>query len=296
MRAEALSTVPSTTERSGRWLRGQLQDFAERLLGKGLGPSSVQTALLPLRAIFRRAIDHGELVVDPCAGLRLPAVRGRRERYASPPEAEALITATPERDLATWATAMYGGLRLGEMRALRVDDVDLAAGVIQVERGWDPVEGVIDLKSHAGRRKVPIAAVLRDHLAEHLMGADRTGADLIFGNTPRSPFTANMLQRRADKAWAEAGLKRITPHECRHTFASLMIAAGVNAKALATYMGHAKIGITLDRYGHLMPGSEAEAAGLLDTYLASQLERANEAARGADVALTGVANPAPDEH
>ena len=46
----------------------------------------------------------------------------------------------------------------------------------------------------------------------------------------------------------------------RHTFASLMIAAGVNAKALSTYMGHAIISITLDRYGHLMPGNEAEAA------------------------------------
>ena len=64
-------------------------------------------------------------------------------------------------------------------------------------------------------------------------------------------------------------------HECRHTFASLMIAAGVNAKALSTYMGHATIGITLDRYGHLMPGNEDEAASMLDAYLA----RADTAAR-----------------
>jgi integrase len=46
-----------------------------------------------------------------------------------------------------------------------------------------------------------------------------------------------------------------------------MIAAGVNAKALSVYMGHANIGITMDRYGHLMPGNEEEAAGLLDVYL-----------------------------
>jgi integrase len=56
-------------------------------------------------------------------------------------------------------------------------------------------------------------------------------------------------------------------HECRHTFASLMIAAGVNAKALSTYMGHAGIQITLDLYGHLMPGNESEAAAQLDAYL-----------------------------
>jgi integrase len=47
-----------------------------------------------------------------------------------------------------------------------------------------------------------------------------------------------------------------------------MIAAGVNAKALSTYCGHASIQITMDRYGHLMPGNEEEAATLLDTYLA----------------------------
>jgi integrase len=75
------------------------------------------------------------------------------------------------------------------------------------------------------------------------------------------------MTERANKAWRAAKLKRITMHECRHTFASLMIAAGVNAKALSTFMGHANISITLDRYGHLMPGSEEEAAGLMDAYL-----------------------------
>ncbi len=47
----------------------------------------------------------------------------------------------------------------------------------------------------------------------------------------------------------------------------MMIAAGVNAKALSSYLGHANIAITFDRYGHLMPGSEAEARALLDAYL-----------------------------
>ncbi len=50
-----------------------------------------------------------------------------------------------------------------------------------------------------------------------------------------------------------------------------MIAAGVNAKALSTYMGHANIAITFDRYGHLMPGNEAEARSLADAYLARDL-------------------------
>jgi len=76
---------------------------------------------------------------------------------------------------------------------------------------------------------------------------------------------------------AKAELELIAPislHEGRHTFASLMIAAGVNAKALSTYMGHASITITLDRYGHLMPGNEEEAAGLLDRYVEREVRRA----------------------
>ncbi len=71
-------------------------------------------------------------------------------------------------------------------------------------------------------------------------------------------------------AWRNANPEPLAPiglHECRHTFASLMIAAGVNAKALSTYIGHSSIQITLDRYGHLMPGNEQEAAKLLDRYL-----------------------------
>ena len=61
-----------------------------------------------------------------------------------------------------------------------------------------------------------------------------------------------------------------------------MIAAGVNAKALSTFMGHSNISITLDRYGHLMPGSEQEAATLLDTYLTAERERAEDQARAAE--------------
>lgn len=267
--------------------RSDLQKFANELLARGLSPSAVQVTLLPIRAIVRRVLSLDELAVNPCSGLQLPAVRGRRERYASPGEAEALIAAVPPRDRAIWATALYAGLRLGELRALRVEDVDLAAGVIHVEHGWDPAAGEIKLKSRAGRRRVPVAGILRDYLVEHQAQTDRQGSELIFGLEPERPFTANMLQRRADQAWREAGLERITPHEARHTFASLMIAAGVNAKALSTFMGHANISITLDRYGHLMPGSEGEAASLLDAYVTAQRERAEERARSAGATLTG---------
>ena len=68
-------------------------------------------------------------------------------------------------------------------------------------------------------------------------------------------------------------LERVTLHDLRHTYASFAIAAGVNVKALSEYMGHASIVMTMDRYGHLLPGNEAEAAGLLDAYLKRESKR-----------------------
>jgi integrase len=85
----------------------------------------------------------------------------------------------------------------------------------------------------------------------------------------------------------------VTLHECRHTFASLMIAAGVNPKALQTFMGHSSITVTLDRYGHLFPGSEEEAAVLLDAYLAESHERARSASVGDSVCGETVGNDDP---
>ena len=75
------------------------------------------------------------------------------------------------------------------------------------------------------------------------------------------------IRRQAVKVWKAAKLAPIGFHEGRHTYASICIAAGVNAKALSTYLGHSSITITLDRYGHLMPGNEDEAAALVDAYL-----------------------------
>jgi integrase len=243
-----------------------VQRIADDLLAEGRDPSTIRNALMPLRVIFRRAIEDGDLAVNPCTHLRLPAIRGRRERIASPQEAEQLLAALPERDRPIWATALYAGLRRGELMALRWADVDLANGVIGVERAYDEKEHVdIEPKSRAGRRNVPIVGALRDILVAHKVNQDRP-AGLVFGGS--APFQPSNVWRRAQRAWRLAGLQPIGLHEARHTFASILIAAGVNAKAITTYMGHASIQTTYDLYGKLMPGSEAEAAALVDAFLA----------------------------
>lgn len=248
--------------------RVDLQRLADRLVAEGLDASTVRNVLMPVRAIYRRALRDEAVMVNPCAGLDLPASRGRRDRICSAAEAAALLDALPEGDRALWATAFYGGLRLGELRALLWSAVDLAAGVIRVERSWDAKEGPVEPKSRAGRREVPIVAALRALLLRHAMASGRREG-LVFGRTADRPFNPTSIYNRAETAWRKAELTGSGLHEARHTFASILIAAGVNVKAVSSYMGHSSITITLDRYGHLMPGHETEAVERVDAYLAA---------------------------
>jgi integrase len=240
-------------------------DYASRLLASGCEPSTIRNAIMPVRVICRWR--QREVPINPTVGLNLPAVRGGRSRIASPSEAEQLLAALSAADRTLWATALYAGLRRGELMGLRWRDVDLTRGVIDVCQAWDPKEhAMIAPKSEAGSRRVPIAGVLRGFLAPPSLAAGGSSDKLVFGTEDR-PFCASATSERARRRWTAAGLEPICLHDCRHTFASLMIAAGVNAKALSTFMGHANISITLDRYGHLMPGAENEAAALMDAYL-----------------------------
>ena len=158
---------------------------------------------------------------------------------------------------------------MGELRALEWDAIDFDRGLIHVRSTWDHIEGPVEPKSRAGRRSVPLPAVLRVDLAAHRLAcAWREG--LVFGRTPDSPFNPGTINNRAGRRWKSDGLDRITLHECRHTFASFMIAARVNAKAMSVYMGHASVMVTFDLYGHLMPGNEAEAAHLLENFPARE--------------------------
>lgn len=235
---------------------------------------------MPLRVIYRRAIRDGLAAVNPCDKIDLPANRSARVQIVSVEQAAALVNALKtERDRGLWATAFYAGLRRGELMAIRWRDLDLAAGELHVERSYDPQARVyVEPKSRAGRRRVPIAALLRAHLRELALASDRSDLDaLVFGDEPAKPFDSDTMVARARNAWRAAGLDPIVGlHAARHTAASVMIAPGVNVKALSEFLGHASITITLDRYGHLLPGSLSEAATLLDAYLDRTGEQTGE--------------------
>jgi len=115
----------------------------------------------------------------------------------------------------------------------------------------------------------------------HLRDTGRGGTDLVFGRTQTKPFQSNnTVNKRARRAWVAARKREdrqnATPtvervrliglQECRHTAVSQMLDARIAIDKVSKFMGHASITITIDRYGHLLPGGESDAIALLDAY------------------------------
>jgi integrase len=255
-------------KRIGRLQRPELQLWADTLT-PGRSPSTVRNIVASLRALIAFADLRGWVHVNPCNGLRLPTGEKQRDRIASPAEAAELIEAMRPTDRAALGLAVYAGLRLGELLALDVKAVDLEGGWIHVRRSWDRGAKEFVATKNRKPRQVPIIERLAGLLKDHLVLINNPMDGLLFPSAkrPEWPTDQGILRRRTLKTWDDADLQRLGFHEARHTFASIAIAAGLNAKTLSTYMGHSTITITFDRYGHLMPGSEDQAKALLNAYL-----------------------------
>jgi integrase len=249
--------------------RADVQALADELLAGGLSATTVNNVLNPIQAFYRRAQDRGEVAHNPTERIDLPNSSSRRpKRIASAEEAELLLDPLRVSEQPIWATAFYAGLRRGELQALRCCDVNFSADLIRVEWNWDQYEGQISPKSDAGKRAVPLLGILSGYLREQLRLTGRGGEDLLFGRSAKEPFVSSTINNHAQECWEAVGLRTITLHECRHTFASLLIDAGANPKAIQIFMGHSKIQTTFDIYGHLLPGSHDEVRERMDAYLA----------------------------
>jgi len=264
---------PLGTLRLSQVRRGDVQAVVEAMRRKGLAGSTIRNKIDPLRVVYRLAIQDEEVERNPTERLRLPALEHSKRQVADPRRAEELLDALPTGERALWATMFYAGLRVGEARALRWRHIDFDKGRITVEASWDDHEGEQGTKTAAGCRTVPLVGRLRAELAAHKLATGRGPVGLCFGRTAGSPEERTTIRARADRAWRDAGLDRLTPHEARHTCASYFAAAGLTPKEMQTAMGHADIRTTLNIYAKAVPGWEEGAAEKLDAYLEVQSAR-----------------------
>lgn len=250
--------------------RDELQALVKSMQKANKSASTIRNSIIPVRAIYRERCEQDSSLHNPTVGLKLPRVQSEEIEVVTVPDAEAMIEALPtEKDQALWATAIYAGLRLGELQALRWKDVDLDAGFINVRKSWDAKDGEVEPKSRAGRRSVPIPP---RRLGARLKALDR-GKDraLVFGTGEDQAFAPNGPRVRAKRAWEKVKLPIIGFHAARHTYASIAIANGINAKEIQKYMGHSSITVTMDRYAHLFPDHGTDAAAKIDAGADAQM-------------------------
>jgi len=263
------------------------------LTASGLSGSTVRHAHRVLSMILGAAVRDGRIPRNPAVGVRLPRVASSDKRFLTHEQVARLAEAVgAPHDLVVLVLA-YTGLRWGELAALRVRDIDLIRSRLSVQRSMTEVSGraVIGTPKNHQRRTVPVPAFLRDRLEGQVRGCDpeafafpsRQGAVLRNGNFRSQVF---------DAAAKEVGLAGFTPHELRHTAASLAIAAGANIKAVQRMLGHASAAMTLDVYAGLFGDDLDDLARRLDE--AATSSRADQVrTRSASDDLNRLVPPAP---
>jgi integrase len=236
------------------------QAWIDKLARRGLARSTIAKHISVASDIYAWASAPSRRLVsrNPLRLVELPPNDEKpRLRVALAPEAAQLLAALDPEDRVPYAIAFYSGLRRSEIDRLEWPDVldgDRIATRLIVRRS----------KSEAGTaRRPPIADNLRSVLEDawQRQGRPREGKVLVVS------VMSGKIGRRVEARWDSAGLDRITLHECRHTYASLLKAAGYTIKELMEYMGHADLQM-VNRYVKLLPQpGEDDAADRLNAYL-----------------------------
>ena len=205
-----------------------------------------------LASILDDAVDDRRVLANPARGINLPAKLKKEHAYLSHPQVDELAAASGRHATLVLVLA-YCGLRWGEAAGLRVKDLDMLRRRLMINQNAVEVGDAIIIgtpKSHE-RRSVPFPAFLSEPLAAACVGKGRD--DVVFtgdrgGYLKRSRTGKGWFWRAASAAGIE---EAITPHDLRHTAASLAVSAGANVKAVQRMLGHASASMTLDVYADL---------------------------------------------
>jgi integrase len=231
-----------------------IQDYAARKTGK-LSAKSVNNHLTVLRRLLIVAKKRGLVEAVPeIEWLKVP----RPDFDFLTFEEAARLTAATDGDWSCMIiTALKTGLRQGELLALRWEDVDLVAGVLRVRRSV--TRGVVTVPKSGKGREVPLG----DEVLVALKAERHLRGPLVFCTAEGRMFRKNECKHPIWRACKRAGLRQISWHVLRHTFASHLVMRGAAMKVVQELLGHATIEMT-NRYSHLSPDVPRHAVKLLD--------------------------------
>jgi len=271
--AYALLTEPRTERRKGQGSEGQDEP-------KPRARNTVRATLAPLKAMFNHAIEDGHFTgVNPALRILRKSRTDlgdsqKKVSFLTREEAEKLLTTAQKHFRGHYPLLLCllrTGVRIGEAIALQWGDVDFSGRFAEVQRTMD--DGKVTTTKSGKVRRVDLSARLTETLKA--LHVDRKKETLrngwgevpawVFLNAVGGPVDPDNFRKRIwPKLLEKAELRRIRIHDLRHTYASHLIAQGESLAYVKEQMGHHSIQVTVDIYGHLVPGGNKAAVDRLD--------------------------------
>lgn len=264
----------------GKLTREVIKAFLGRKNESGLSRDTVRVLHATLRALLEEAVESGIVPVNVArrAGkfVKGKADRGEKIQFFSRDELALFLETAKTEALAYYPLFLClarTGLRIGEAIGLQCGDLDFAGFGIEVRRNI--VKGRVGSPKNGRTRRVDmsqqLAQILRGEIANRKAqllrlgkSADELGNLWLFQNEAGGPLDDSKVRKVLARLLVKAGLPRRILHSLRHSFASLLIQNGESLAYVRDQLGHSSIQITVDTYGHLVPGGNRRAVNLLD--------------------------------
>jgi integrase len=241
---------------------GDVEDAITALARRA--PRQAQIALQLIKQALRNAQERGHVIDAAILTLQSPRHAEGEPRFLTWAEVEGLASNCAEEQLIIFAALT--GLRQGELFALRQAELDLAGRRVLIQASAR--NGKRGPTKNGRKRSVHLSTEAVRAAQEQLGRLGTQDRELLFASPMGVTWRKdNFMARVFRPAVRRTGLEGLTFHDLRHTYASLMVAAGVSAQVIADQLGHADARLVLQRYGHLYPGASERAALALDAYL-----------------------------
>lgn len=227
---------------------------------KVVSPKTLNNHLGVLGKMFNSAIAWGYTDRNPVAAVKPMKDPPKEIQFWEAPHSEAFLAKArvlrPE-----WypffLCALRTGMRMGELFALRWQDVDFVKGILRVT--WNFTHGSLGTPKSGKGRVIPMSAELQAALAAHR----HLNGELVFPWGDGSHLTINRVKHPFRTCVKAAGVPLIRLHDLRHSFASQLVVQNVPLKVVQELLGHADIRMTM-RYAHLSPAAAASYVQVLD--------------------------------
>lgn len=233
-----------------------------------------------LRKAFGQAVKWEMLVSNPIDKVEAPKLRRKEMKTWTMEQClHFLETAEGHVHYIVFSLAIHTGMRKGEILGLRWSDIDFEAKSLMIQQtvNWTPSKGIIiqDTKTSSSARRIPIGNMLITDLKHRLQIIEDNKQNIGIENYKDHDLVccyANgepIKPRRVTETFAfltgKSELPKIRFHDLRHSHASMLLNNGINAKIGAERLGHSSVQIYLDRYSHLLPDMQRDAADLIDS-------------------------------